>query len=62
MNEKLANGQIKDVLAVIPWAIFLKFYPAAEKMAKNTSMFEVLLENDRLMFPNFFLPKEQDRS
>jgi hypothetical protein len=60
VNEKLSSGQMKDVLAVIPWATFLKFYPAAERMAKTTCVFEVLLENDRLMFPELFLAEQKD--
>jgi hypothetical protein len=60
VNEKLASGQIKDVLAVLPWATFLKFYPAAEEVAKTTSMFEVLLQDDRRMFPKLLLTEEKD--
>jgi hypothetical protein len=54
MNERLISPRIEDVLRFIPAATFNKIYPAAEKMTKTSPMFEVLLEDDRLMFPNHF--------
>ena len=54
MNERLLSPRIEDVLRFIPAATFNKIYPAAEKMTKTSPMFEVLLEDDRLMFPNHF--------
>jgi hypothetical protein len=42
------------VLAFILAATFYEIYPAAEKMSITSPMFEVLLEDDRLMFPNHF--------
>jgi hypothetical protein len=55
VNEKLFSPRIEDVLAFIPAATFNEIYPAAEGMAMRSSMFDVLLEDDRLMFPNHFL-------
>jgi hypothetical protein len=54
LNEKLFSPRIEDVLAFIPPAIFNEIYPAAERMMITSPMFEVLLEDDRLMFPNYF--------
>jgi hypothetical protein len=54
LDEKLFSPRIEDVLAFVPAATFNKIYPAAEKMTKTSPMFEVLLEDDRLMFPNHF--------
>jgi hypothetical protein len=51
VNEKLFGRRIEDVLAVVPVAIFRKIYPFIEKMPKTTPIFDVLLEDDRLMFP-----------
>jgi hypothetical protein len=50
VNEKLLGRRIEDVLAVVPVAIFTKIYPFIEKMPKTTPIFDVLLEDDRLMF------------
>jgi hypothetical protein len=44
---------MEDVLAL---ATFNKIYPAAERMTITSPMFEVLLEDDRLMFPIHFQP------
>jgi hypothetical protein len=54
LNEKLFSPRIEDVLAFIPAATFNEIYPAAERMARTSPMFEVLLEDDRLMFPSHF--------
>jgi nitrile hydratase len=54
LNKKLFSPRIEDVLAFIPAATFYEIYPAAEKMSITSPMFEVLLEDDRLMFPNHF--------
>jgi hypothetical protein len=54
VNEKLFSPRIEDVLAFIPEAAFNEIYPAAERMTITSPMFEVLLEDDRLMFPNHF--------
>ena len=54
LNEKLFSPRIEDVLAFIPAATFNEIYPAAERMTITSPMFEVLLEDDRLMFPNHF--------
>jgi hypothetical protein len=51
VNGKLLGRKIEDVLAVVPVAIFTKIYPFIENMPKTTPMFDVLLEDDRLMFP-----------
>jgi Domain of unknown function (DUF5069) len=56
LNQKLLGRRIEDVLAVVPVATFAKIYPFAEKMTKATPMFDVLLEDDRLMFPHHFQP------
>ena len=54
INEMLLGPTVEDVLKLIPAPIFDKFYPAAKNMAKTTPMFDVLLEDDRLMFPAYF--------
>jgi hypothetical protein len=54
LNEKLFSPRIEDVLTFIPAAIFNEIYPAAERMTITSPMFEVLLEDDRRMFPNHF--------
>lgn len=56
LNEKLLGRRIQDVQTVVPPAVLAKVYPFMEKMAKTTPMFEVLLLDDRLMFPNHFGP------
>jgi hypothetical protein len=52
LNEKLFSPRIEDVLAFIPAATLNEIYPAAERMTITSPMFEVLLEDDRLMFPS----------
>jgi hypothetical protein len=54
VNEKLVGRRIEDVQAIAPSAVIAKVYPFTEKMTKTTPMFEVLLQDDRLMFPNHF--------
>lgn len=51
VNDRLLGRRIEDVLAVVPVAIFTKIYPFIEKTPKTTPIFDVLLEDDRLMFP-----------
>jgi hypothetical protein len=52
LNMRLQGRQIEDVLALLPMATVVKVYPFVENMAKTTPMFEVLLQDDRLLFPN----------
>jgi len=48
-----ASGRrIEDVLALLPLATVIKVYPFVQEMAKTTLMFDVLLADDRLLFPN----------
>jgi uncharacterized protein DUF5069 len=54
VNQKLLGRRVEDVQAVVPPAVIAKVYPFMEKMAKTTPMFEVLLQDDSLMFPNHF--------
>jgi hypothetical protein len=54
INEMLLGPTIEDALKLIPAPIFDGFYPAAENMPKAARMFDVLLEDDRLMFPAYF--------
>ena len=54
VNERLFSPRIEDVLTFIPATTFNEIYPAAEKMTITSPMFEVLLEDDRLMFPSHF--------
>jgi uncharacterized protein DUF5069 len=54
VNEKLLGRRIEDVQAVVPLAVIAKVYPFMEKVAKTTPMFDVLLQDDRLLFPNHF--------
>ena len=54
VNEKLLGRCVEDVRAIVPPAIIAKVYPFMEKLTKTTPMFEVLLQDDRLMFPNHF--------
>lgn len=54
INEMLLGPTVEDVLKLIPAPIFDKFYPAAKNMPQTTPMFDVLLEDDRLMFPAYF--------
>jgi hypothetical protein len=50
INAMLLGLTVEHVLKLIPAPVFNKFYPAAKNMPKTTPMFEVLLEDDRLMF------------
>jgi Domain of unknown function (DUF5069) len=52
LNMRLLGRRIEDVLALLPMATVVKVYPFVENMAKTTPMFEVLLQDDRLLFPN----------
>ena len=54
LNDKLFSPRIEDVLAFIPAATFNEIYPVAERMTITSPMFEVLLADDRLMFPSHF--------
>jgi hypothetical protein len=54
INERLLSQRIEDVLRLIPEATFYAFYPVAVNMPKISPMFDVLLEDDRLMFPQHF--------
>jgi Domain of unknown function (DUF5069) len=54
VNEKLLGRRIEDVQAIVPAAVLAQVYPFMEKLAKTTPMFEVLLQDDRHMFPNHF--------
>ena len=54
INEMLLSPTVEDVLKLIPAPVFDEFYPAAKNMPKTTPMFDVLLEDDRLMFPAYF--------
>jgi hypothetical protein len=54
LNAKLLGRRIEDVQAVIPLAVIAKVYPFLANLAKTTPMFEVLLQDDRLMFPDHF--------
>ena len=49
LNKKLLGRRIDDVQAVVPPEIIAKVYPFINEMAKTTPMFEVLLEDDRLL-------------
>jgi len=49
LNQKLLGRRIEDVQAVVPPAVIAKVYPFMNEMAKTTPMFEVLLEDDRLL-------------
>jgi Domain of unknown function (DUF5069) len=53
-NEMLLSPTIEDALKLIPTPVFDGFYPAAKNMPKTTPMFDVLLEDDRQMFPGYF--------
>jgi hypothetical protein len=54
INEMLLGATVEDVLRLIPAPVFDEFYPAAKNRPKTTSMFDVLLEDDRLTFPAYF--------
>ena len=54
LNKKLLGRRIEDVQAVVPSAVIAKVYPFMNEIAKTTPMFEVLLQDDRLLFPNDF--------
>ena len=54
INGMLLSPTVEDVLKLIPAPAFDEFYPAAKNRPKTTPMFEVLLEDDRLMFPAYF--------
>ena len=47
--NKLLGRRIEDVQAAVPPAVIAKVYPFMHEMAKTTPMFEVLLEDDRLL-------------
>jgi Domain of unknown function (DUF5069) len=52
LNSKLQGRRIEDVLTLLPLATVIKVYPFVQEMAKTTPMFDVLLADDRLLFPN----------
>ena len=54
INEMLLGPTVEDALSLIPGPVFHEFYPAAKNRPKTTPMFDVLLEDDRLMFPAYF--------
>jgi uncharacterized protein DUF5069 len=49
LNQKLLGRRIEDVQAVVPPTVIAKVYPFMNEMAKTTPMFDVLLEDDRLL-------------
>jgi hypothetical protein len=49
LNKKLLGRRIEDVQAVVPPEIIAKVYPFMNEMANTTPMFDVLLEDDRLL-------------
>ena len=49
LNQKLLGRRIEDVQAVVPAAVIAKVYPFMNDMAKTIPMFEVPLEDDRLL-------------
>ena len=49
LNQKLLGRRIEDVQAVVPPEIIAKVYPFMNEMANTTPMFDVLLEDDRLL-------------
>ncbi|HEY4781431.1 MAG TPA: DUF5069 domain-containing protein [Chthoniobacterales bacterium] len=49
LNQKLLGRRIEDVQAVVPAAVIAKVYPFMNDMAKTIPMFEVLLEDNRLL-------------
>jgi Domain of unknown function (DUF5069) len=54
LNAKLLGRRIEDVQAVVPLTVIAKVYPFLANLPKTTPMFEVLLQDDRLMFPDHF--------
>ena len=52
LNSKLQGRRIEDVLALLPLATVIKVYPFVQETAKTTPIFDVLLADDRLLFPN----------
>jgi mannose-6-phosphate isomerase-like protein (cupin superfamily) len=54
INELLLTPTVEDALKLIPAPVFAELYPAAKNIAKTTALLEVLLEDDRLMFPAYF--------
>jgi len=62
INEMLLGPTAGDVLELIPQSIFDEFYPAAKTMPKTAPMFDILIEDDRLMFPAYFAVRLRQRS
>ena len=56
MKETFSSSgrRIEDVQALVPPTVIAKVYPLLTNLAKTTPMFEVLLQDDRLMFPDHF--------
>ena len=54
INEMLLAPTAGDVLKLIPQSMFDEFYPAAKTMPETAPMFDILLKDDRLMFPAYF--------
>ena len=54
INDMLSSPTVDDILKLLPRSSFDEFYPAAKNMPKTTSMFDILLDDDRLMFPAYF--------
>ena len=60
INEMLLAPTAEDVLKLIPQSIFYEFYPAAKTTPKTAPMFDLLLEDDRLMFPAYFADNSRE--
>ena len=54
LNQKLLGRRIEDIAAVVPMETLTKVYPFIQAMPKSTPTFDVILEDDRQMFPNHF--------
>ena len=54
INDMLLGPTVDDVLKLIPRSSFDEFYPAAKDVPNTAPMFDILLEDDRLMFPAYF--------
>jgi len=50
--EAFRVGESKMCWPFFPLATVIKVYPFVQEMAKTTLMFDVLLADDRLLFPN----------
>ena len=51
LNQKLLGKRIRDLYALLPMEKLLEAYPFIQDLPETTPVFDLLLEDDRRMFP-----------